>query len=109
MTRNPVGNQIRSLQAQLDNERKVFQMLLSALESKSPDVFSEYSNLKAKDDELLNQGQQGQGQQFQQNQNQQFPQNQFQQNQNQQFQPQQNTQQRFQQGGQPNRNPGGRF
>ena len=100
MTRNPVGNQIRSLQLQMDNERKVFQMLLSALEAKSPDVFSEYSNLKAKDDELQNQGQQGQGQQGQ-GQGQQF--------QSQQFQGNQPTQQRFQQGGQTIRNPTGRF
>lgn len=106
MTRNPVGNQIRSLQAQLDNERKVFQMLLSALESKSPDVFTEYSSLKAQDDELQNQGQgqgQGQGQQFQ---GQQFQGQQFQ-GQGQGQQGQQG--QRFQQGGQPSRNPNGRF
>jgi hypothetical protein len=107
MTRNPVGNQIRSLQLQLDNERKVVQMLLTALESKSPDVFNEYTTLKARDDELMNQGQQqnqGQNQQFQQFQGQ--GQNQGQnQNQN---QGQGQGQQRFQQGV-PSRNPGGRF
>jgi len=95
MTRNPVGNQIRSLQAQIDNERKVVQMLLSALESKSPDVFNEYSALKTKDDELSNQSSQNQNQQFQGGQ-------QFQGN-------QQGGQQRFQQGGQTTRNPNGRF
>ena len=101
MTRNPVGNQIRSLQAQLDAEKKVVQLLLTALESKSPDVFAEYSSLKAQYDESLNP--QGQGQ----NQNQ-F-QGQFQnQNQNQ----NQNQGQRSQQGGggsQATRNPNARF
>ena len=104
MTRNPVGNQIRSLQSQLDAEKKVVQMLLSALESKSPDVFNEYASLKAHDDELQNPSQpQGQNQQFQ---NQQFQGQQFQnqgQGQGQQSQP------RFQQGGPPSRNPNGRF
>ena len=46
MRGNPVGNQIRSLQLQLDDERKNLQMLLTAMESKAPDVFAEYTNLK---------------------------------------------------------------
>ena len=46
MQRNPVGNQIRSLQTLLDAEKKNTQFLLSALESKMPEVFSEYTRLK---------------------------------------------------------------
>ena len=46
MPSNPVGNQIRNLQGQLDAERKDKQMLLLALESKAPEVFAEYMRLK---------------------------------------------------------------
>lgn len=54
MRGNPVGNQIRFLQNQLDAERKNYQMLLSAMESKAPEVFSEYSRMKAAADEAAN-------------------------------------------------------
>jgi Skp family chaperone for outer membrane proteins len=46
MRGNPVGNQIRSLQLQLDDEKKNFQMLLSAMESKAPEVLAEYTSMK---------------------------------------------------------------
>jgi hypothetical protein len=46
MPNNPVGNQIRRLEAALDTERKDKQMLLLALESKAPEVFAEYMRLK---------------------------------------------------------------
>lgn len=46
MSNNPVGNQIRRLETQLEAERKDKQMLLLALESKAPDVFTEYMRLK---------------------------------------------------------------
>ena len=46
MANNPVGNQIRSLQNQLENERKDKAMLLLALETKAPEVFAEYMRLK---------------------------------------------------------------
>jgi len=54
MRGNPVGNQIRFLQNQLDAERKNYQMLLSAMESKAPEVFSEYSRMKAAAEEAAN-------------------------------------------------------
>ena len=94
MRGNPVGNQIRSLQLQLDDERKNLQMLLTAMESKAPDVFAEYTNLK--------------GATVQDNQNSQGNQN-FSQQGNQNFN---TSQQRGQQPQQPQgRNPagGGRF
>lgn len=46
MSNNPVGNQIRRLETQLEAERKDKQMLLLALETKAPDVFAEYTRLK---------------------------------------------------------------
>lgn len=46
MSNNPVGNQIRSLQSQLEAERKDKGMLLLALETKAPEVFAEYMRLK---------------------------------------------------------------
>lgn len=46
MRGNPVGNQIRFLQTQLDVEKKNGQMLLMAMESKAPEVFAEYNRLK---------------------------------------------------------------
>ena len=46
MRGNPVGNQIRFLQTQLDSEKKNTGMLMSALESKAPEVFAEYQRLK---------------------------------------------------------------
>ena len=46
MRGNPVGNQLRFLQNQIDVERKNTQMLLIAMETKAPDVFAEYMRLK---------------------------------------------------------------
>lgn len=69
MPQNPVGNQIRSLQAQVDTLRKDSQMLLLALEAKSPEVFAEYVRLKeeaADRADAANRSQQPQFNQFQQ-------------------------------------------
>ena len=46
MNSNPVGNQIRSLQTQLDALRKDHQLLLLAVETKSPELFAEYGRMK---------------------------------------------------------------
>lgn len=46
MRSNPVGNQIRLLQTQLDSEKRNNIMLMSAMESKAPEVFAEYRRLK---------------------------------------------------------------
>ena len=46
MRGNPVGNQIRFLQTQLDAERKNSAMLMTAMEAKAPEVFAEYHRLK---------------------------------------------------------------
>ena len=46
MPNNPVGNQIRRLESQLETERKDKQMLLLAFETKAPEVFAEYMRLK---------------------------------------------------------------
>ena len=46
MSGNPVGNQIRFLQTQLDAEKKNNTMLMSAIEAKAPEVFAEYHRLK---------------------------------------------------------------
>lgn len=46
MSSNPVGNQIRRLDALLEAERKDKQVLLLALETKAPEVFAEYIRLK---------------------------------------------------------------
>lgn len=46
MPSNPVGNQIRNLQSQLEAERKDKQVLMLALETKAPEVFAEYMRLK---------------------------------------------------------------
>jgi Skp family chaperone for outer membrane proteins len=42
MPSNPVGNQIRSLQSQLETVKKNHQMLLNAIEAKSPEIYAEY-------------------------------------------------------------------
>lgn len=46
MRGNPVGNQIRFLQTQIDTDRKNMQMLLAVLEQKAPDVHAEYMRMK---------------------------------------------------------------
>jgi hypothetical protein len=46
MANNPVGIQIRRLEAALESERKDKAMLLLALETKAPEVFAEYARLK---------------------------------------------------------------
>ena len=46
MRGNPVGNQIRFLQMQLDSEKKNMQMLLTAMQTKAPEVLAEYVRLK---------------------------------------------------------------
>jgi hypothetical protein len=46
MSGNPVGNQIRRLDAALEAERKDKQVLLLALETKAPEVFAEYMRIK---------------------------------------------------------------
>jgi hypothetical protein len=51
MSSNPVGIQIRRLEAALDSERKDKQMLLLAFETKAPEVFSEYMRLKEEAEE----------------------------------------------------------
>lgn len=53
MPKNPVGNQIRSLQSQLDAERKDKAMLLLAMETKAPEVFAEYMRLKDEEAQRL--------------------------------------------------------
>lgn len=71
MPNNPVGNQIRRLETQLEAERKDKQMLFVALETKAPDVFAEYMRLKDEAQERAEaatraqQLAQGQGQRFQ--------------------------------------------
>ena len=72
MPQNPVGNQIRGLQAQVDAMRKDNQMLLLALEAKSPEVFAEYVRLKEEAAEA-SRPQQPQFNQFQQQQQQNRP------------------------------------
>ena len=49
MRGNPVGNQIRFLQTQLDAEKKNTSMLMAAIASRAPDVFAEYQRLKDAD------------------------------------------------------------
>jgi len=51
MRSNPVGNQIRRLEAALDSERKDKAMLLLALETKAPEVFAEYMRLREEAEE----------------------------------------------------------
>lgn len=46
MPSNPVGNQIRNLQTQLDNARNDLKVLMLAMETKAPEVFAEYVRLK---------------------------------------------------------------
>jgi hypothetical protein len=48
---NPVGNQIRRLDAALEAERKDKQVLLLALETKAPEVFAEYMRIKEEAEE----------------------------------------------------------
>jgi hypothetical protein len=50
---NPVGNQIRRLDAALEAERKDKQTLLLALETKAPEVFAEYMRLKEEAEERV--------------------------------------------------------
>lgn len=53
MSSNPVGNQIRRLDALLEAERKDKQVLLLALETKAPEVFAEYIRLKDEAEERI--------------------------------------------------------
>jgi hypothetical protein len=53
MSSNPVGNQIRRLDALLEAERKDKQILLLALETKAPEVFAEYIRLKDEAEERV--------------------------------------------------------
>ena len=53
MSSNPVGNQIRRLDALLEAERKDKQVLLLALETKAPEVFAEYIRLKDEAEERV--------------------------------------------------------
>ena len=48
MSSNPVGNQIRGLQNQIDVLKKDNQLLLSALETKAPEIYADY--LRSKED-----------------------------------------------------------
>ena len=50
MRGNPVGNQIRSLQNQLDESFRRMQLLLTALEAKNPEVAQEYVRLREEAD-----------------------------------------------------------
>lgn len=43
---NPIGNQIRNLQRELDNSKKDLQMLLDVLQEKNPEVYNGYKSLK---------------------------------------------------------------
>lgn len=43
---NPIGNQIRNLQRELDNSKKDLQMLLEVLQEKNPEVYSGYKSMK---------------------------------------------------------------
>jgi hypothetical protein len=51
MPNNPVGIQVRRLEAALDAERKDKQMLLLAFETKAPEVYAEYIRLKEEAEE----------------------------------------------------------
>ena len=53
MSSNPVGNQLRRLDALLNAERADKQMLLLALETKAPEVFAEYMRQKDEVEERL--------------------------------------------------------
>lgn len=66
MSSNPVGNQLRRLDALLNAERSDKQMLLLALETKAPEVFAEY--MRQKDDAEERAAAQQRAQQQQQNQ-----------------------------------------
>lgn len=65
MPSNPVGNQIRSLQSQLDTMKKNHQMLLNAIEVKSPEIFAEYLRSREEASEREAVAQKAQQQQFQ--------------------------------------------
>lgn len=52
MPNNPVGIQVRRLEAAIEAERKDKQMLLLALETKAPEVFAEYMRLKEEAEEM---------------------------------------------------------
>lgn len=66
MPSNPVGNQIRSLQSQLDAARNDVRTLLLALETKSPETFAEYVRLKEEAQERADAANRPQQQQNQQ-------------------------------------------
>jgi hypothetical protein len=67
MRGNPVGNQIRFLQMQLDSEKKNMQMLLTAMQTKAPEVLAEYVRLKEEESAASAPAvQQGQNNRFQQ-------------------------------------------
>jgi hypothetical protein len=51
MPNNPVGIQVRRLEAALEAERKDKQMLLLAFETKAPEVYAEYIRLKEEAEE----------------------------------------------------------
>ena len=53
MPSNPVGNQIRNLQGQLDSARNEIRTLLLALETKAPETFAEYVRLKEEAQERI--------------------------------------------------------
>ena len=53
MGSNPVGNQIRRLEATIDTVRTENKMLLAAFESKAPEVHAEYMRLKEEEAERV--------------------------------------------------------
>lgn len=53
MPSNPVGNQIRNLQGQLDSARNDLRTMLLAFETKAPEVFAEYVRLKEEAQERI--------------------------------------------------------
>lgn len=53
MSGNPVGNQIRRLEATIETVRNENKMLLAAFESKAPEVHAEYMRLKEEEAERV--------------------------------------------------------
>lgn len=53
MGSNPVGNQIRRLEASIESVRTENKMLLAAFESKAPEVHAEYMRLKEEETERV--------------------------------------------------------
>lgn len=43
---NPLGNQLRNTQRDLDNTKSDLKMLLGVLEQKAPEIYNEYKRLK---------------------------------------------------------------